>query len=178
MQLPKKLTPETYREYFEYLATKNRAIAHHPENNNQFFCVDMEEVDEETFNYGSCDISKWTFVLEDMTGRISGDTQEHLNVVTFGAFLILKKCEQGNRQQEREILDDAFKIGKQFLAKMKLDQRQFNALNNDHVMAHFKANSVTFQKLKAVFDNAFGYRFEFETGKGEILKFEDEDWDF
>jgi hypothetical protein len=45
-------------------------------------------------------------------------------------------------------------------------------------MAHFKPTAVTFQKLKAIFDNAFGYRFEFETGKGEILKHDEADWNF
>ena len=174
----KKLTPETYKEYFENLATQNKAIAHNAETHHQFFCVDMDEVEEDSFNYGSCDINNWTMVLEDMTGRFSGDDSEHLNVVTFGAFLILKKCELGNRTQERQIMDDAFRIGKQFLAKMKKDQRQYNGLANDNVMAHFKPSSVTFQKLKATFDNAFGYRFEFETGKGEILKHDEADWNF
>ena len=172
----RKLTPETYKQYFEQLAMSNKKIAHDPETHHQFFCVDMDEVDEDSFNYGGCDINNWTMVLEDMTGRLSGDDSEHLQVVTYGAFLILKKCEEGNRKQEREIMDEAFEIGKQFLAKMKLDQKQYNGLSNDNVMSRFKPASVTFQKLKAVFNNAFGYRFEFETGKGEILKYDAGDW--
>jgi hypothetical protein len=172
----KKLTPETYKEYFEDLATKNKAIAHNAATNNQFFCVDMDEVEQDTFNYGGCDINNWTMVLEDMTGRFSGDDSEHLQVTTFGAFLILKKCPLDDRAAERQIMDDAFKIGKQFLAKMKLDQKQYNGISNDNVMSRFKPASVTFQKMKAIFDNAFGYRFEFETGKGEILKHDAADW--
>lgn len=172
----KKLTPETYRAYFEQLAMGNKRIAHDPVLKRQFFCVDMDELDEDSFNYGGCDINNWTMVLEDMTGRFAGDDSEHLQVVTFGAFLILKKCELGNREQEREIMDDAFKIGCQLIARMKRDQKQYNALTNDNVMSRFKPASVTFQKLKAVFNNAFGYRFEFETGKGETLKYDAADW--
>lgn len=172
----KKLTPETYRKYFEDLAAKNKAIAFNPTTNNQFFCVDMEEVDEETFNLDSCDLSKWTMVLEDMTGRITGDDAQHLQVKSIGAFLILKHCDTGDRDAERQILTEAFEIGCQFLAKMKKDQASYNALTNDNIMANFKPNSVTYQKLKAVFDNAFGYRFEFETGKYESLKYDATNW--
>lgn len=173
-----KLTPESYRDYFEQLAVESKDILHNAETHKQFLCVDMDEVEEGTFQTDVTNQDDWMFILEDMTGRIGGEDAKHLSVIANGAFLVLKHCEKGDRVTERIILDDAFKIGKKFLAKMKKDMEEYAATGNDNVMSQFKPNSIKFEKLKAVLDNCFGYRFEFEAAKGEMLKYDESDWNF
>jgi hypothetical protein len=169
-----KLTPETHRQYFEALAIANKAIAHNATTHKQFVCVDMEEIEESVFNV--LNLKDWCMVLEDMTGRITGGDAEHLAVSANAAFLIFKAVPEGDRATERTVLNDAFVIGKQFLAKMNKDMYEYNAVTNDNIMVNFNPNAVRFEKLKAISDNCFGYRFEFEYSKFELLEYNNTLW--
>ena len=169
-----KLTPETHRLYFEYLAIHNKAIAHNEATHKQFVCVDMDEIEESVFD--ALNLSDWCMVLEDLTGRINGSDAEHLAVSGNAGFLIFKAVPEGDRVQERIVLNDAFNLGCQFLAKMKQDMYDYNASTNDNIMVNFNPNAVRFEKLKAISDNCFGYRFEFEYSKYEELKYNASLW--
>jgi hypothetical protein len=170
-----KLTPETHRLYFEALAIANKAIAHNATTHKQFVCVDMDEIEESVFE--QLKLNDWCMVLEDLTGRITGGDAEHLAVSGNAAFLIFKAVPDGDRVTERTVLNEAFDIGKQFLAKMKKDMYEYNAVTNDNIMVNFNPNAVRFEKLKAISDNCFGYRFEFEYSKFELLNFDGDLWD-
>jgi hypothetical protein len=171
-----KLTPETHRQYFEALAAANINIAHNEATHKQFVCVDMDEVEESVFE--KLDLSQWCMVLEDLTGRINGADAEHLAVSANAAFLIFKHVKEGDRDQERIVLNDAFEIGKQFLAKMNKDMYDYDPVNFDNIMVNFNPNAVRFEKLKAIGDNCFGYRFEFEYSKYEQLAYDDSNWSY
>lgn len=169
-----KLTPETHRQYFEALAIASNIIQHNAETHKQFVCVDMDEVEESVFE--KLDLSQWCMVLEDLTGRINGADTEHLAVSGNAAFLIFKAVKEGDREEERTVLNEAFEIGKIFLAKMRKDMYDYDPINFDNIMVNFIPNSVRFEKLKAISDNCFGYRFEFEYSKFELLEYNGSYW--
>lgn len=168
------LTPETHRQYFENIASTHLWILHDSESHKQFVCVDIDEIQESVFE--QMYLKDWCMVLEDMTGRISGDDSEHLQVMTNAAFLIFKHCEEGDRVAERQILDEAFGIGMQILAKMKKDKYEYHPYSNDNIMVNFSPNTVKFEKLKAIQDNCFGYRFEFDYSKYEPITYDAGMW--
>ena len=168
------ITPENYRLYFENIATKNKAILFDAMQNKQFVCVDMDEIEDSVFKL--LDTKKWCMVLEDMTGHFGGANDENLAIVPSGAFLVFKYCKVGDRAAERTILNDAFEIGKQILAKMYKDMYEFNAATNANIMVNFEPKSVQFDTLKAIHDNCFGYRFQFEFSNHVILEYDASKW--
>jgi hypothetical protein len=168
------ITPEQYRQYFEAIAISNKDILHNEETHKQFVCVDMDEIEESVFS--ELNLLDWSMVLEDMTGRISGANNENLMLMPDGAFLIFKYCPKGDRALERIILDEAFAIGTQILAKMYKDMYEYNAVTNDNIMANFDPRTVQFDKLKAIHDNCFGYRFQWQFGKYTDLAFNPAKW--
>jgi hypothetical protein len=170
------LTPENHRSYFENLAIANKNILHQEETHKQFVCVDIEEVDESVFSV--LNLSDWCMVLEDISGRVGGDDSEHLQLIANAAFLIFKHCPEGDRVQERQILDEAFRIGMQIIAKMKKDKYDWNPISNDNLMTNFVPNTLKWEKLKAINDNCFGYRFEFDYSKYSSFKFDASEWNY
>lgn len=169
-----RITPEAHKQYFATLATYNRKIAYNVNSNKQFVCVDMEEVDESVFS--KLDLRKWCMVLEDIDGGIIGPSDEQLLISVNSAFLIFKYVEPGDRDAEREVLDEAYDIGLQFIAKMTKDGYDWIPGVNDNIMVNFSPTSVRFQKLKAINDNCFGYRFEFSYSKFDLVAYDQGDW--
>lgn len=170
------ISPEQYFQYFEKIAIANKDILHDKDSHFQFTCVDIDEIDESVFQ--NLNLNDWCMVLEDFSGRISGGNHESLQLTPDGAFLIFKHCPKGDRILERQILSEAFEICTQILAKMYKDMYEYNAVTNNNIMASFDPKTVSYEKLKAINDNCFGYRFQWQFGRSASLNYNSAKWDW
>jgi hypothetical protein len=170
------ITPEQYFSYFEAIAIASKDINHNEQTHKQFTCVDIDEIDESVFQ--NLYLQNWCMVLEDYSGRISGGNNESLQLTPDGAFLIFKHCPVGDRVMERQIISEAFDICTQIIAKMYKDMYEYNAVTNNNIMASFDPKTVSFEKLKAIHDNCFGYRFQWQFGRSTQLVYNANKWDW
>jgi len=146
------MTVAQYIAYFKNIAETLLAIGSTPQN-NKFAAMSIDEI------LGGLrtdiDTSTPVFILEDFEGFLSRVTGGNgLETIT-GAFIICQKVENDNYEQQAAVLDACKLIGINVLSKMLKDYEA-------GVFTDFEPNSVKYQTVKGILDNASGLRFEFE----------------
>ena len=158
-----------YISYFKNLATQHKEIGH-TEEEKHFFRMNIEEV----LTGLRSDINLPALILESFEGRLVDKKSDNNLANREGAFMILKKVEVDNFDQENEFLDDSERIGLDIIKRMRRDSKT-NPIQ-DRILKRFDYDGVSWGKVGPVFDNYYGYRFIFRLQDFENMKFDPDKW--
>jgi hypothetical protein len=168
------MTPAVYLNYFEQMARQLLQIGHST-TKKRFARINIEEVLTGLRN--SINLSDWCMFLESYEGKLILKADETAADIITGAFMIVKNVQPDNFVQEAMVLDQSKAIGIKIVSRMILDKQKAYQGTAPAFMRGFDVSSVNYQKVGPLFDNAYGYRFEFSVLANENLLVSAEDWD-
>ena len=142
-----------YEAYMENLATQYLPIRHSA-TTKRFTRYNVVEVFTELRS--SLDLSHFCLMLESFEGQLQDNASSALFDQQTGAFMVLRKVELDNYPAEAETLDLAKAMGLELIYKINQDSRK-----PGNAIRAFELSSVKYFKVGPVFDNAYGFRFEF-----------------
>jgi hypothetical protein len=148
--------------YFEDLQKKLNGL-------NDFFRMDLAEI-KSAFRSAA---SFPCLVVESHESDFGkSKTNQSVNDRTF-AFTIYYKPENGNFDEQNEMLDLSEAMGLKIIARMRHD----TAIRTHFLFNKFKVETIKNHKVGPVFnERLYGYRFTGEFTAGEPLKVSPEDW--
>lgn len=160
------MTIQNYIAYFKNIAETLKAIGSTP-TAPKFAAMAIDEILAGLRT--DIDTSSPVLILEDIEGALSqqigGNGMQSINA----AFIVCQNVEFDNYQEQASRLDACFEIGLDILSKINLDYES-------GLFAEFNPNSVKFQSVKNILDNAAGMRFEFELIAFQNNCFNPEKW--
>lgn len=160
------MTIANYITYFKLIAETNKGILSTPAA-PKFAAMALDEILSGLRT--DIDTSTPVLILEDFEGFLDRARGGNGLETIAGAFIICQKIENDNYEQQAAVLDECKKIGLSIASKINLDYEA-------GVFADFEPNSVKYQTVKNILDNASGIRFEFELVAENNICFDANDW--
>lgn len=159
-----------YTAYFEALATKFKNIGH-SQQRHRFARIDIEEV---ILGLRSrLELNEPCLILEAFEGTIDENQGDNnLNAMT-GAFYIMQNAREGDTADEAQVLSRSLEYGKQVVARINQDAAKRRPTG---FLKNFRLQGVTYHKVGPIWDNAYGYRFQFPWVDSYSTVVQDELW--
>lgn len=164
-----------YESYFETLATRFKLIGHTPEK-PKFAALDIEHILSN--QKGKLDINSPVFILESPEGKFAWQNDTFMDT-KFGAFMILQYAKPNNPEARRQVLDNTQEIGMKVIARMQYERLILNKGVKDlypHFILFFNLDDTKYQKVGPVFNDCYGWRFEFDLSEQSKLPFDSDEW--
>jgi len=159
-----------YISFFEDLATKHKSILHSP-TEKHFFRANIEEV----ITGLRSKIKFPAMVLESYEVRLIDYKSDNIYMAPVGAFSIIDKVERDNYDKENEAINTCMLIGIDIITAIREEYQNFRN-NPNRKIKYFDPATVTGYKVGPLFENCFGYRFEFQIGNPLSLKYDASKW--
>lgn len=162
-----------YVAYFEQLAREHKDIRH-SETARHFFVMDINEV---LGAMADSSIQYPAVILNALSARIAGSSLDNTNEQINGGFLVIDHCQQiDNYESMVEAMANSHRIGLEFLQRihyeiMKCEPLALKALPEWNIW------NVATKMWGPVFDNDYGWHFEFPVVRPIELIFNPEKWD-
>lgn len=167
------MTLADYKEYGEQIATRNKSILH--TGTEKHFTVFTAE-DALT---GLPDMVSPVLAAELPTIGLSDSGSDNIHTVMSGAFLIVKKAEQGNADQIILAYEEMFVIALQILSKILNDRKMANLpgrLSPEKLIKHLQLHNIRIVDVGPVFDGYYGWRIDFPFQSTINLILNENDW--
>lgn len=170
------ITFTEYVEYFEGLASKFKSIGH-SEATPRFAILDIDDIigSQRT----NLDFTNPVLILENPEGELSW-IHNQLADTKYGAFHILKNVPRNDPAKKKLALDECQALGQKLIARMqyeKIDQHSKGVSSLYPVMLRFFVlDRSKYNKVGPIFNDCFGWRFEFEFAQQTPLPFDSDDW--
>lgn len=152
------MTLSDYAAYGEQVATRNKAIAHTSQNRH-FTVFTVEDALSNLKN-----IESPVLAAELPRIRFVDSGSDNIQTVMEGAFLIVKKAEQGNSSEIITAYEDMFVITLQVASKILNDKKMANnpgRLSPEKLIKHLQMNNISIVDVGPVFDGYYGWRIDF-----------------
>ena len=165
-----------YSDYFEGLAAKYKPIGH-TDQDPRFALLDIDDI--LSTQRGKLDFTNPVMVLENPEGQLSW-VHNQLSDRKFGAFHILKNVPRNDPEKKKAVMDECQTHGKAIIARMQYEKFSLHKDNSDspyaQMLKFFDLNEVKYHKVGPLFNDCFGWRFEFEFARQSPLPFDSDDW--
>lgn len=163
---------KSYVAYFEKLAREHKMIAH-SESNRSFFVMDINEV------LGAAADSSLRYpalILNALSMRITGTNPDNSFESVLGGFIVIDHCDKvDDYNQVISAMARSRNIGYDILQRMHYDAKICEPLAIK-VLTDFSITNVTAKMWGPVFDNDFGFHFEFPLNQLFELKYDPTNW--
>lgn len=163
------ITPKTYADYFETIATNNKLIGHvaGSDDTKRFYALDIEEV----LTGQRRNFTGYSLILENMESNFFDGLSDNVREYQQAAFSVVKNYDARGTSHSAliTILDEAYKIVKQIQSKIYKDRK-------NRVFSGLDINSFHLHKVGPILTSAYGYRCTFQFNEPAWLKFIPADW--
>lgn len=161
-----------YVAYFEKLAKEHKAIQH-SENSRHFFVMDVNEVlgamADSTIQYPAV-------ILNALSARMAGSSLDNVNEQMNGGFMIIDHCQVVDDYLGMvQALSRSYRIGMEFLQRIHYDIMKCEPLALK-ALPDWNIFQVTSKMWGPVFDNDYGWHYEFPVVRPLDTTFNPENW--
>lgn len=159
-----------YEAYFKDMAVKHADIIHDDESNKHFYLADISEILTELRS----GFSDYVVIVESYEGYGSDNRSSFLSKEKTGAFMLLKNVSSRSKvnMDKNAALTWTEEVGWQFIAKMYND-----SITIGHTFyGLFDLNTVNFQKVGPLYDDYYGWRFEFSWTDKQNIRYDATKW--
>jgi len=163
------------RSYFDDLAQSSTLIGYDGVNDH-FLSLGIEEiVNKPDLDFGD----GYGLVMEMIDGKLSGKHRNDSGASAAIGLWFLKHVTAKDYTERANVTDETYRVGMQFMAKMKMDQEQMYEAGGEpagQVIHYFDLDDVDTDVAGPVGDQYWGYRFEFMVKKEGVLHYDEELW--
>jgi len=156
------MTITEFHSYFKELAKAIPEIRHQDEK-PRFTRMSVQAILGQAKS--GLDMNQMCLILETPDGDLSGESMDGASILFSSAFLLLQHCPQGDLDKQTEIENAAHQTGvklvKKMLADSGADPGEDYPMNGPYPLDGFDLSTVAFDAVGPLFDNSYGYRFEF-----------------
>jgi len=151
-----------YIRYFQKIANEHVDI-------NDFYIMDINE----PLAALRSDIRYPALVLNSLAGILRVPNADNTLDELQGGFMVLDHLENvDDFHTEMEVLQSTKRICADIIARMIQDVK-----THQSSISGFNTNSVTYEMLGPIFDNDFGFQFNFKVHSGIDLQYDSTKWD-
>lgn len=143
---------KSYIQYFQLLAATHVDI-------KGFFVMDINE----TLEALRGDIKFPCLILTNLTGNYQATSIDNIIDQVKGGFIIIDRLDDPDSfVTEMNILNATKEIGKDIIARMIRDLYDKGTQDAINAIQGFNVGSVSYQMLDGIFDNCYGFNFNFQ----------------
>lgn len=167
------MTLADYKAYGEQIATRSLELLHSA-NNRRFTVFTVEDALTELKN-----IKSPCLVAELPRISFSDSGSDNIHSVMRGAFLIVKKCKQGDSNQIIAAYEEMFLIATDICSKILNDRKRANETGRpapEKLVKHLVVNEMGLVDVGPVFDGYYGWRIEFPFQSTINLELDETKW--
>lgn len=145
------ITPSTYKDYFENIAVKNKAILHSG-SDKRFFALDVEDL----LTSFKADFTGFGLILENFDVSYFDHKADNVRQFPECAFSVVKIFDRKNNDNDALVAlkNTSFTTVEQIIARIRKDYR-------DRVLSGLETDSFKIHWVGPIAGNCFGYRCTF-----------------
>jgi hypothetical protein len=147
-----------YKAYGLQIATRHKSILHSAQANH-FTVFTAEDV-----LTGLKDLCSPVLAAELPRTGLLDNGSDNIHTIMKGAYLVLKKVDQGNSDEIIAAYEEMYVIAMDILTKMLNDRKLANTQNRnspERLVKHLQLNSIELVDVGPVFDGYYGWRLDF-----------------
>lgn len=166
------MTEQYYIEYFTAMAQSAKAISHIPGTHEAFFVIEDLDNIQEVQDAIRKKLKYPAMLLEMFEDDLDDNNTDNNLELLHGAFAIIIKVDQGKSLDRRAARQEARRIGKLIVFKMKRDSINGELAGNNII---FKLRSKGLP-VGPVGENSYGWRYTFSWQTNVITATNPADW--
>jgi hypothetical protein len=163
-----------YVAYFEQLAREHKDIQH-SDTARHFFVMDINEV---LGAMADSSIQYPAIILNALSAHMAGSSLDNTNEQVNGGFMVIDHCQQIDDYISMvEAMSRSHRIGLEFLQRIHYDIKKCEPLALK-ALPEWSIFHVSSKMWGPVFDNDYGWHFEFPITRPIELDFDPDKWNF
>jgi hypothetical protein len=163
---------DNYVSYFETLARQHKLIKH-SDTERHFFVMDINEV---LGAMADSSIKYPAVILNALSARMAGSSLDNVNEQINGGFLVIDHCKHIDDYQSMvEAMSRSHQIGLDFLQRIHYDIMKCEPLAMK-ALPDWNIFHVSSKMWGPVFDNDYGWHFEFPVMRPVEIDFNPDNW--